>query len=91
MEVTTQQVEVRTASPFLTTASVKVATAYAIVQSSSPVLAIVLLAINQAHGVETTPKTGIPDNEAGWREAGCPETGRSGFEAKQAGRPICLG
>ncbi|HIK17403.1 MAG TPA: HNH endonuclease [Leptolyngbyaceae cyanobacterium M33_DOE_097] len=46
---------------------------------------------DQAHGAATTPKTGIPDNEPGWREVGCPETGKSGFEAKQVGRPTCLG
>ncbi|MBD1867284.1 hypothetical protein H6F93_02215 [Leptolyngbya sp. FACHB-671] len=42
---------------------------------------------DQVHAAATTPKTGIPDNEPSWRGAGCTETGKSGFEAKQMGRP----
>ncbi len=42
------------------------------------------------HMVATTTKADIPDNEPSWRGAGCPETGKSGFEAEQVGRPTCL-
>lgn len=46
---------------------------------------------DQVHIAATTPKTGISDNEPSWRGAGCTETGKSGSEAKQVGRPTCLG
>lgn len=46
---------------------------------------------DQVHATRTSTPTGIADTQPSWRGAGCTETGKSGFEAEQVGRPTCLG